>query len=268
MLMTALMAVAAAVVIALALWRGWHRLDAAPPRPRAFRPIVGLGLFVAMLVAGIAGVQLAHGLTGPPVEGADPSLADQARLSAGAYAGQLLVAVAYVVLLARAGAPAPDRRLGRGRAALLGAVLVVTWWPLVQITSTVTAAIARATSGEPADPIAHQTLRLLQEAPRDAWFALTVASVVVAAPLVEEVLYRGIIQQSLRQMAYPPWAAVAITSAIFALMHVSVADPYAVLPLLVLSLGFGWAYERTGRLLAPIVMHALFNLANIGLALA
>ena len=69
-------------------------------------------------------------------------------------------------------------------------------------------------------------------------------------------LDRGIVQQLLRQLAYPPWGAIAITSGVFALMHLSVADPYAVVPLFVLSLGFGWAFERTGRLAAPIVMQA------------
>jgi membrane protease YdiL (CAAX protease family) len=28
----------------------------------------------------------------------------------------------------------------------------------------------------------------------------------------------------------------------------------------------GWAYEKTGRLTAPIVMHALFNAGNLLLA--
>ena len=38
-------------------------------------------------------------------------------------------------------------------------------------------------------------------------------------------------------------------------------------PLLVLGAGFGWVYDKTGRLTAPIVMHALFNAGNLVLAL-
>ena len=39
-----------------------------------------------------------------------------------------------------------------------------------------------------------------------------------------------------------------------------------VIGLFVLALGLGWAYEKTGRLLTPIVMHALFNAGNLILA--
>ena len=61
--------------------------------------------------------------------------------------------------------------------------------------------------------------------------------------------------------------AITLTSVAFVLMHMTVASPHALAPLFVLSLGLGWAYERTGRLAAPIVMHMVFNLANLALAL-
>ena len=49
-------------------------------------------------------------------------------------------------------------------------------------------------------------------------------------------------------------------------MHIGTAAPHAVLALFVLSLCFGAAYERSGRLTVPIVMHAIFNLANLAVA--
>jgi membrane protease YdiL (CAAX protease family) len=59
---------------------------------------------------------------------------------------------------------------------------------------------------------------------------------------------------------------VLITSGGLAVMHASVAEPHAVVSLMVLSRGLGWAYERTGRLGAPVVMHMLFNAGNLALA--
>jgi membrane protease YdiL (CAAX protease family) len=38
-------------------------------------------------------------------------------------------------------------------------------------------------------------------------------------------------------------------------------------PLFVLAVCFGYVYERTGKLWAPILMHALFNATSITLAL-
>jgi membrane protease YdiL (CAAX protease family) len=54
------------------------------------------------------------------------------------------------------------------------------------------------------------------------------------------------------------WLAVVVTSILFALIH-----PLWMAPLIfVLSLGLGYAYERTGNLWTNIFIHALFNTAN------
>jgi ABC-2 type transport system permease protein len=74
-------------------------------------------------------------------------------------------------------------------------------------------------------------------------------------------------QGALVQANLGRWPAIVATSAIFALMHGGIAQPHAIPALFTLSLALGWVYERTGRLTAPIVMHALFNAANLGLAL-
>ncbi|MEA2733692.1 MAG: hypothetical protein QOE14_143, partial [Humisphaera sp.] len=54
------------------------------------------------------------------------------------------------------------------------------------------------------------------------------------------------------------WLAVIITSIVFALVH-----PLWTAPLIfLLSVCLGYAYERTGSLWVPIVMHALFNISS------
>jgi membrane protease YdiL (CAAX protease family) len=52
-------------------------------------------------------------------------------------------------------------------------------------------------------------------------------------------------------------AAIVLTSLLFASLHA--AQWPAPIPLFVLALGLGIVYQRTGSLLAPICMHALFN---------
>jgi membrane protease YdiL (CAAX protease family) len=56
------------------------------------------------------------------------------------------------------------------------------------------------------------------------------------------------------------WAAVIVTSAIFAAIHI---EPAFLAPLFVLALGLGYVYERTGNLWVTITAHALFNTAQI-----
>ena len=70
------------------------------------------------------------------------------------------------------------------------------------------------------------------------------------------------------------WIAIVITAAIFAAMHALPGEkskagpvPWIAVPgLFVLAVGMGLAYERTKRLAVPIVMHGMFNLANLVMA--
>ena len=79
------------------------------------------------------------------------------------------------------------------------------------------------------------------------------------APLGEEILFRGLLFPTIKQMGYPRlalwlsailWAAIHLNSVIF-------------LPLVVLGLVFAWLYERTNNLLAPIAAHGVFNAINV-----
>jgi membrane protease YdiL (CAAX protease family) len=96
-----------------------------------------------------------------------------------------------------------------------------------------------------------------------------VASVVIGAPVIEEIIYRGFVQGGVRGMlGGRRWAAVIVTALIFSLAHIGAVTPTALVLLVLVGVALGVARERTGSLLAPIVFHALFNAANIALALA
>lgn len=112
--------------------------------------------------------------------------------------------------------------------------------------------------------LARQIHPLLDFAPKASglWKFLIFLSAGVLAPLAEEVFFRGIMQSSLRRVTVSPWLAVTITSVLFGLVHVG-AEPAAVPSLVILGMVLGYNYERTGRLLAPILLHAFFNIANL-----
>ena len=59
------------------------------------------------------------------------------------------------------------------------------------------------------------------------------------------------------------WGAIAIASLVFAVMHPGWTWPLIFL----LSLGLGYAYERTGNLWVPVVMHLSFNSAQTAIFL-
>ena len=84
----------------------------------------------------------------------------------------------------------------------------------------------------------------------------------LAAPLCEEFIFRGLIQGGLRR-SLPAWQAIGIGAAIFAIVH----PPVSMLPVFVLGLCAGAAYERSRSLLAPMLAHAGYNAAILALQL-
>jgi uncharacterized protein len=89
------------------------------------------------------------------------------------------------------------------------------------------------------------------------------ALIVAAAPLSEEIFFRGFMFGGLRRRL-PMWAAAVIAGAVFGLLHYTGPDSIGVVPqLAVLGVLLAWLYERTGSLWPPIILHV----ANNGLAL-
>jgi membrane protease YdiL (CAAX protease family) len=86
-----------------------------------------------------------------------------------------------------------------------------------------------------------------------------VAVVVVGAPLMEELFYRGLLQRSLASR-YSDWLAVVGVAALFALVHFR---PIEIPGLFVIGLVFGFAALRTGRLGMAIMIHVGFNATGI-----
>jgi len=84
---------------------------------------------------------------------------------------------------------------------------------------------------------------------------LLVIFAVFIAPVFEEFIFRGFAYPALKQR-FGTWRALALVSVVFALSHLHAPS---IVPLFVLAIGLGLAYEWTGSLLAPITMHALFN---------
>jgi membrane protease YdiL (CAAX protease family) len=85
-------------------------------------------------------------------------------------------------------------------------------------------------------------------------------SAVLIAPIIEELLFRGLLQSTFRSLGYGPWVSIAICSFFFVLFH---AAPSHWPALFVLSMSLGYSYERSGSLLRPIFIHAIFNATSV-----
>lgn len=80
--------------------------------------------------------------------------------------------------------------------------------------------------------------------------------VLIIAPIVEEVIFRGYIYKILKSKL-PIIFSMIISSTLFALIHYNVLS---YILLFVLSIFLTYIYERNGSIICPIIIHSLFNL--------
>lgn len=257
----------------LALWvffvTGWHRIDRAPTKTNPMTPMMGFILVALLFLAAIIGATTMRSLFGlgdDLAQEANPVRAHAVR-AAGAHTAQLLVLLLplWVWFLGRR--RRNDLRPSQRHAVILGIGGLAVFWPIVMLVSFLSSVLVLFMTGKPVDPVAHGTLALFRDQAFDGWMLLLIVLVVLAAPIVEEVMYRGLVQESIGQLGLSRWTAIMLTSLFFALMHLPVVEPHALLMLFTLSIGFGWIYEKTGRLAAPIAMHAAFNVGNLALVM-
>ena len=85
---------------------------------------------------------------------------------------------------------------------------------------------------------------------------LTFILLVVAAPIVEELVFRGYLQGKLRERKVPVWLTVVVVSALFGLAHMqwNVAINVGILAVY-MSIG----RELTGSIWPGVIMHMMKN---------
>jgi CAAX protease family protein len=127
--------------------------------------------------------------------------------------------------------------------------------------------------GQEAPVLAHDMLKMLVDSDSQTGTALIIVSAVLVAPILEESIFRGIVQSVMVETLGESrrWSVVIVASIVFMFMHADLVnwENWQALPgLLVLGVVLGWLYERTGSLWPCIVLHTLFNTLNIVMALA
>lgn len=93
----------------------------------------------------------------------------------------------------------------------------------------------------------------------------TLLMVIVVFPVLEEIVFRGLIQDSLLKVSAfraSRWgisSANVFTSIVFAAFHLVHQPPLWAAAVFFPSLVFGWAKQRYDSLSAPIALHIFYN---------
>lgn len=85
--------------------------------------------------------------------------------------------------------------------------------------------------------------------------AILFVTAAIAAPVFEEIMFRGFLLPSLTRYLSVS-TSIVISGLIFAIAHLSLSE---VLPLTVLGIILGTVYTRSRNLLAPMLLHSLWN---------
>lgn len=116
-------------------------------------------------------------------------------------------------------------------------------------------------------------LQLLQFAPKWPDFALQfIFCNLLLTCVAEEAFFRGLLQRPLYQWLsqrgvganQAAWCAIVGVSILFGLAHLAGGGAYALVAT-VASVGYGWAYQRSGRIEVAIVAHAALNVVHMTL---
>ncbi len=227
-----------------------------------------LAMFGAMVLAGpimlIAGQRLGWVSAAPPND-ADRQLWTAVISLALVSAGSALVAIVWLVALRKVQRPAEEGcprhrfalRIGTG---VLGFLMITPW---VFGATQAAAWLDEWISGRATPVLAHESLAMMASARDPAAWWVFAGLVVTAVPIFEEIMYRGLLQSLMRSFGLGAWPAILLASAIFVAMHIGTVQPAGLAGLFVLSIGLGLAYERTGSIVTPAVIHGLFNAVNV-----
>lgn len=84
---------------------------------------------------------------------------------------------------------------------------------------------------------------------------------VIAAPFLEELIFRGIILDGLLKI-YSPIKSILVSSLLFGLVHL---NPWQFVTGLIIGIFSGWVYYKTRSLLPSIIIHAAVNLSGFAM---
>ena len=88
------------------------------------------------------------------------------------------------------------------------------------------------------------------------------AALIIAAPIFEELFFRGYLITCLAYSVVGPIGAIIISAAFWAVVHIQY-DIYGLLTIFVIGLLLGAARLKTGSLPLTMAMHAMINLAAV-----
>lgn len=215
----------------------------APPAGRVpWRALEGLGIWlIATVGAIVVGVPLRLVLSGDAWE-VSLILANEALLA--------VAVVVWIRVRHKVGLQALVRG-GRSSDLGVGVALGMAGYFVATIVGGILARVIETVTNRPVE--APEQISVDQ--PSAILLVMIGISVIVLAPIAEELLFRGVIFRGLRNWA-KPGVAIVVSAVFFGIAHLI---PLVIPPIFVLGLLLAWIVETRGSLVPSIAAHVTFN---------
>ncbi|MGL5786669.1 MAG: lysostaphin resistance A-like protein [Bacteroidales bacterium] len=89
-----------------------------------------------------------------------------------------------------------------------------------------------------------------------------ITSLVIISPIFEELIYRGLVLDSLLKKQ-KRWTAITLSSFIYAIIHM---NPHQFFAVFLLGLFIGWTYSYTRNISACILIHFIVNTSEVSIS--
>lgn len=135
---------------------------------------------------------------------------------------------------------------------IIGLICLAILLPLADLSSYL--------AGQPIVPDFVRNLYLTARDSNTIW--LLAIALVVAAPLAEELVFRGFMFRGLAASRVGVLGAILMPSAIWAVMHIQYS-PFYLMHIFVIGLLLGWLRWRSGSTTLTLLLHAIINLTSL-----
>ncbi len=163
---------------------------------------------------------------------------------------------ALVVLAVKAGRKISWAELGyTGDKFFIGIKDVIKVWLITWVVHIVYMIIVIA-SGY--NPPANELMEILQK-PTVVYLIVNIVIIAVAAPFIEEALFRGLLFGSMRPYL-GTWTAIIVSAAVFSALHFEL---YGFVPRFALGVGLGYLYVKYKTIYPAVILHGLNNLLAV-----
>lgn len=221
----------------------------APDRYRG--PSVLLLLGMVLVITNVIAIPFYDDLQGLVTGDGELSVIGSAVILVATQAALLLVTWLFVVRpRALEGMPLPG--LDTRGAIRTGLLWGVGAWVIGTVVGGIVVLVLEAIGIEAEPQTAEQALATVEP-----W--LVIPAIVIVAPIAEEAFFRGVVFNAWLREAGKRWAYWG-SALLFAVIHLNLV---AFVPIVILGLILARVYDRTRNLWAPIVVHAVFNGAQV-----